>query len=907
VYKVVAGMRRGPGSTEQPDSGASAEGAPAAGTTDEGSVSQTGDSIGRALIGARPKDPPGLVIAQAVVAARLFESGGFGRFKRFDRLAAGGMGVIYTAYDPDLDRMVAIKAVHVPGRESSRALAEGRALARLSHDNIVRIHDVGFIDAEHLYFVMELVLGPTLRTWAKGRSRREIVRAYRQAGNALAAAHAKGLVHRDFKPDNAIMGENDRVRVIDFGLACEASDPDRPQTFQRAGAGTPRYMPPEQTVGGEITAAADQYAFCASLAEALGDGASASGGPVPRWLQAVIDRGRAPFPSDRFPSMSELLKALDRDPALARRKWTTIAVLAVGGVVTFVAGRSTLTDRAASCSGGDARIAGAWGGEERAGALARIASLNEYGRSVQSRLEAQLRDYEQRWVVGYRNACLAHSQGAQSDALLDRRMACLERGRAALTSVAEVVRTTDANGLPNLVLAARALPDPDACGDLDSLLTNVEPPATAIAPRVAEVRARLAAARIQLAAGRQRQARAVAEEATADARKLGYPPLLAEALLVAGHATMAMDDRFAAVAPLTEAYTLAFQAGDQSLAVEAWARRAWVQGTTRGGTESLAGLDVVEAAAAHRLVSDFARALLYNNVGVVELAMNRRDRAHDAFERASRAAGSVAGPGAAELLVIRGNLAATIDDPERRDAVLAQAVAEQVRALGNDHPETQIARWRRGAYAVRFTQAIDILAPTCPEMEVHNGPLAKRCWAEIAFIRAELGNYVEAEQAMRRAASIELKSELDVTEVVPYLHLWQGNATIASREFAAALRAIASPADQPWWDHLERAGLELGRARADRAAGRLFEARRSLDLSVRRLADIASRTSAPEIDRRLGRARAELAKVLAAQKAPRRAIASVAAPAVAWLRQAGGLRSEISELARLSAPAGHTD
>ena len=226
-----------------------------------------------------------------------------------------------------------------------------------------------------------------------------------------------------------------------------------------------------------------------------------------------------------------------------RRRWIAGAALVTAGVAAFVAGRSTLSARADACRGGEARIAAVWGSGGREAALARLAGLGDYGRSVQPRLETQLQEHQTRWAAGYRNACLAHSQGVQSDALLDRRMACLERDRAAMTSMAELVQTADASALPGLVLAARALPDPDACEDIDSLLTNVEPPPTSIAPRVAEIRARLAGARVQLNAGRYRQARAVAEQAVTETRALAYAPLLAEALLLAGHATMSTDER----------------------------------------------------------------------------------------------------------------------------------------------------------------------------------------------------------------------------------------------------------------------------------------------------------------------------------------------------------------------------
>jgi tetratricopeptide (TPR) repeat protein len=843
-------------------------------------------SVGTVLADARPSDPPGLVIAKQRVAAELFgstEVSGIGRFQLLNRLGAGGMGVIYAAHDPQLDRTVAVKLVHLPGRDSATALAEGKALARLSHPNVVPIYDVGFA-GEHLYIVMELVLGRTLRRWAQERTAREIVKAYRQAGDALAAAHAAGLVHRDFKPENAIMGTDGRVRVVDFGLACEATDPTRPQTLQRAGAGTPKYMPPEQVIGGEITPAADQYGFCTSLAEAL----KGCPGGVPRWLQPVIDRGSAPYPTDRFPSMAELLKALGRDPAIVRRRWLAGAAVAAAGVAAFVAGRSTLSARAEACGGGEARIASVWGsGGGRVAALARLSTLGDYGRSVQPRLEAQLREHESRWAAGYRNACEAHAQGVQSGDLLDRRMACLERDRAALTSMAELVQGADAKALPGLVLAAHALPDPNACEDLDSLLTNVEPPPAAIAGRVAETRARLAGARVQLAAGRYSQARAVAQQAVAEVRKLNYPPLLAEALLLAGHATMAMDERPAAVVPLTEAYTLAFQAGDQSLGVEAWARRAWAQGTSVGGDASLSGLDVVEAAAAHRSVSRFSRALLYNNVGSVNEALERRDRARTAFARALREAEEVRGAGAAELLSIRLNLGVTTEDPDRRDQLLGEGVAEKARALGDDHPDTLVARWQQGLCSGPFATTVGVLTLTCPKLEPHNRVLARRCWSELAYVRGEQNDSAGALEAIQRAASIEV-SEIPLPSVHPYLRFWRGEAARASSEFAAALQALPATDSEPWWDRLERADLELGRGRAERAAGRLADARLSLGVAVNRLIDVSRKTSYSEMDRRLGRARAELAKVLAATGAPPREIAKHAAPAAAWLRRAGG-------------------
>ncbi|HEY7371954.1 MAG TPA: serine/threonine-protein kinase [Polyangia bacterium] len=867
----------------------------------------TQTSIGDELARARPADPPGLLFAQARMAADLFGVGdapGVGRFQLLNRLGAGGMGVIYAAYDPQLDRTVALKVVHVPGATVDSALAEGRALARLSHPNVVPIYDVGVTGA-HLYIVMELVLGRTLAQWAKGRTQREIVKAYLQAGEALAAAHAAGLVHRDFKPDNAIMGNDGRVRVVDFGLACEAEDPDRPASGHRRG-GTPKYMAPEQQIGAPITAVTDQYGFCTALAESLKERLrpARGGAALPRWLQAAIDRGAAPDPADRFASMADLLRVLSHDPVVVRRRRITGAVLAVAGVVAFVAGRSTQASRAEACNAGEARLAAVWGDGGRAPALARIGGLSDYGRSVQPRLERQLAEHAQRWAGGYRDACLAHAHGVQSDALMDRRMACLERGRAALTAVADLVRTADAKALPDLVTAAQALPDPDGCGDLQSLLANAEPPPAAISARVAELRGRMSAARVQIAAGKNEEARAIADAVAMEARSLGYRPLLAETLLVLGHATMGMEDRTAATPPLTEAFTLAFEEGDDSLAVEAWARRAWTRGTSADGPESLSGLDVVEAAAAKRSVSAFARALLYNNVGSVEIALDHRERARGAFEHALQEAKGVTGPGAAELLNVRVNLGFTIDDPERRDRVLEEAEIEKANALGADHPETLNTRWLRGRRLMRFARAAELLKSACAGLELHDKSRAMRCWSEEAYLRRELNDVPAAVAAMRRAESLDVVTDPAFPIVSPYLRLWEGDAVRASKEFTSALAAMPVSKDEPWWDRYERANLELGLARARRAMGQLREAKAILAQTLETLRDLAAKHSDGGVERRLGRARAELAEVLAALHAPPAEIAPHAEAAVAWLRPAGGSSAEIQELDRLAGRSG---
>ena len=199
-------------------------------------------------------------------------------------LGAGAMGVVYQALDRALDRRVALKLhVHRDGADPRRVWREARAMARLADPHVVTIHEVGIHD-ERLFIAMELVAGSDARRWLRSapRTTAEILAVYRQAGLGLAAAHAVGIVHRDFKPDNVLVGNDGRVRVADFGLARSvdrgatqdddttvAADATARHTVSGFVAGTPAYMAPEIVAGSAADARSDQYAFCVAMYEAL--------------------------------------------------------------------------------------------------------------------------------------------------------------------------------------------------------------------------------------------------------------------------------------------------------------------------------------------------------------------------------------------------------------------------------------------------------------------------------------------------------------------------------------------------------------------------------------------------------------------------------------------------------------
>jgi len=288
-----------------------------------------------------------------------------GRFLVVEPIGAGGMGRVYAAYDPELDRKVALKLLHGPAaaQDSWRLHQEAQAMARLSHPNVVTVHEIGG-HAGHIFIAMELVAGVDLARWlaAEPRPWQAVLAMFRAAGEGLAAAHDAGLVHRDFKPANVLVGADGRARVADFGLvhARRAPDPDPAvpvapgSTCAGAVMGTPAYMAPEQLRGAATDARTDVFAFCLALWEALlGARPFAAGtlderlqaiergvpGDPPRlalrerWLRPLLRRGLAADPAARWPGMRPLLAALAHDPELARARRRRSALLTAAFLV----------------------------------------------------------------------------------------------------------------------------------------------------------------------------------------------------------------------------------------------------------------------------------------------------------------------------------------------------------------------------------------------------------------------------------------------------------------------------------------------------------------------------------------------------------------------------------------------
>lgn len=417
----------------------------------------------------------------------------FGRFVVLERLGAGGAGSVHRAYDPQLDRSVAVKVLHACG-STARLLAEARAMAKLRHPNVVTVYDVGEAE-DRIWLAMEYVEGGTLRTWidATQRSEREIVEVFRSAGKGLAAAHAEGLVHRDFKPDNVLMHAQERPAVTDFGLAVqdqlqeEASESresfDIDATLTSRLAGTPAYMSPEQFSGGTVGPASDQFSFGVALFEALcgrrpfpgttvhevcrqvlDGGYDFSGDGARPWLRPVLERMLQTEPADRYPTMAAALEALDREPILRRRR-----IWVAGGAAALALGTGAVMtqDRTPTCDAGAEQVAFSWNSQRRDAIDAAIVSEGLSASAttmpaVYDRLDA----WSEEWRRAIDDACQAtHVRKAQSPERLDTRTRCFDREVSRVAALADELATADGRALKRAYDAVTSLPGPAVCDD----------------------------------------------------------------------------------------------------------------------------------------------------------------------------------------------------------------------------------------------------------------------------------------------------------------------------------------------------------------------------------------------------------------------------------------------------------
>ncbi len=571
----------------------------------------------------------------AIVQARMFgEDAPMPRFDRFvvqRRAGEGAMGRVYVAYDPTLDRTVAIKVIRIAGDQHvdrgrhQRLEREARAAARISHPNVITVHEVG-INHESLFVVMEYVKGKTLREWLQEEERplSEIVRAFAEAGRGLAAAHAHDLVHRDFKPDNVLVGDDGRICVVDFGLVQIPSD-EKPETVEgpddddeasesvtQGAVGTPAYMSPEQRAGGRVDARSDQYSFCVALHEALyglrperGDPDAVRGRDptaVPAALHAVLARGLSLQPAGRHQDMGALLSNLVDEPDRGWLERTRGAGWLLAGGVTILGGalwfQSSSSQDVEPCPDADALLTTTWNQEARGEIEAALRRTElSYAEGSTGRVTHRLDAYAESWTHHRDAACretrVTHEQ---PDSVMVARLACLEDRKQQLAAAVSVLSDADSSVAENAVSVVEHLPRVSSCSDLQYLAADVKPPESeADRATLRDLEARLSTVRVQTTAGKYQSAAELADALLPEAEALDYPPILAAVLLQRGQLYGLLGDYESQRSTLQRSFYAATAADDDRTAIDAALALIYQPGRVDEGDEDLQWADTASA------------------------------------------------------------------------------------------------------------------------------------------------------------------------------------------------------------------------------------------------------------------------------------------------------------------------
>ena len=824
---------------------------------------------------------------------RLARGSVLGRYVVLDEIGAGAMGRVYAAYDPRLDRKVALKLVRLEHtdddarrRGRDRLLREAQTLAKLAHPNVVAVYDVELVD-DGVAVAMDFIDGKTLRTWLCDASPhwRQVLQVFVAAGRGLAAAHRAGVVHRDFKPDNVMVehgagagaaigeGRGDRVLVVDFGIArvldssasetmVASHDPDAVQDQSRTQglAGTPAYMAPEQLAGHDVDARSDQFAFCVSLWEGLygvrpfvADSLPTlvyrvtrgeiveppRDTTVPGWLREVVRKGLSVEPENRWCDMDALLLALQRDPWRRRRPW-----LVTGGVLGslgVVAGGVVARIEPPPCRAGGEQLEKVWD-DAVADEVKRAFEAIErpYAARAYEVIETRLHAYSSAWVRMYTDNCEAtHVRGEQSEALMDLRMACLQRRRQALRASTERLREADEEVAHNAARIVANLPPLDLCADLEALTAPVPLPEDPEARlEIERIEARLADVDASIHAGKYTDALHAIETLEVDTVSLEHAPTRADVLLRLGYLQDKAGDAEAAEQTLQQAAWLAQRSRHDAVAARAMSELVYVVGgsTVRYGdaivwaqhADAMVGRigDRVELA---RLLHN--RGLTHTTAGKPELA--KRDL-HDARELRASELG-VDHPDTINSLA---SLATALDNLEEVQAAVVayeQAVQEASRLLGPMHPRVAgyqsnlaelLGRMGEGERAaVHAQQAVSIMR----EAMAPDHPFLVSALINLGTVHFVLEDPVASEAAMLEAREIVRRAaagkpderEATILHNLGAISTRRGDDDAAIDYFKAALEvyeAILGPEHPELVDSLHNTALVL------RDAGRFDDA-----------------------------------------------------------------------------------
>ncbi len=808
-----------------------------------------------------------------------------GRFVIEERVGAGGMGIVYRARDPQLDRTVALKLMRpsIEARGLGRLLQrEAQALAGAEHPNVIKVYDVGWSRARpgrppRLFIAMEFVEGCSLRGWLdEPRTVEAILEVFSQAGRGIAAAHRAGLVHGDFKPENVLVGTDGRVRVADFGVARGVSqlssshgalplDHGDANTLTHArGMGTPAYMPPEQMTG-SATQRSDQYAFCVALFEVF---CGARPFVAETWAE-LLDRKRAgvderdddgvpahvarvwrvglqPDPDDRFDSMEALLAALG--PRQPRRRGAFVA--AAAAMVTIGLAATIARGPPNACAAAD-RLDPATGERMTAVRDAFARSSTRFGPTATTTALEVMRERELARAEAAQQVCADLEDHRISEAEFDRRMACVEqearRTEATLEAWAAI---DDPAQIAGAVEAAAQLPAPRRCLQADPLATTLA--ATDAVPTWRAL-AQLDAA---VAGADMTRARALGAQALSLARQTGNDRLIAEAMLGAARAGSSPPSE-AEIDRLRDAAYLAQATGWDHGALQAALRLAahWGQ-TAKRFDEAERWLEFAEAQVARMGAPTPARAKVHEARALVAHTRGELDAARSHFEHALADSDDLEPVARAYLNTRFGWFLDDTGHPSEARAYHRAAVALAEQTLGARHPTTADLRSSlavnrlnngdiEGSIALQRSALEDVrtaLGPESPRLAKHLNNLGA-AQMQAGELEAAVGSMQKALE-LRRSTKDE-----DPLAFAEALHRTAGVelATGALEEGLDHSReALVVYEDLLGGDHVRTASCRIALANAERTTGDLQSARRH---AARAVASLDASFPEPHINR----------------------------------------------------------
>ncbi len=746
-------------------------------------------------------DDEGLEKAMAFAAVRRSLVGdalgvpdGLGKYKVLERIGAGGMGAVFAAWDPELERRVALKVLvgrSEAAEEQKLIMREAKAAAQLSHPNVVTVFEVGVAQGR-VFLAMEYIRGKTLRRWLDDAPKLDAkLDVLLQAGRGLAAAHGSGLVHRDFKPDNVLVDDDGRAKVVDFGLAhssaevfeaaCEkdGSPTDgtpAPLTQTGPWSGTPQYMAPEALRGAGTDARSDQFAFAVTAWELLcgerpfvdnATGGAPQGKPatgLPRRVVQALTRALADHPGDRFPTMATFLDALDPAPAAARRtRWVLVGAtsLSIGALAWGLRPR----DETASplCTGAERRLDGLWDDTRRFQfEEAFTAADSQRGPAAWTRTRATLERYADAWVDASNEACAAtRIRGEESDETLTLRTRCLHGRLRSFRGLTERFSTLDAGAVWRASAAAENLPRVQDCADPEFLAAQVEPPPSEDADAVEAAQERLAELDGGERLGQYKDVSTSLPALVDESTSLGYRPLLADVEYLRGHVAQRMGDLPAARAALERAVTHALASSHDHTLAKAMSLLGMVVGYDLSQKDAGLLWSDHATAAVERIGGDAElEALQVSRRGLIHLRAGDLDEARMNFEAAAKefAEAHQDSVQIGDMLTNLANISISLGEWDRASDELAQALEYFEPFHGPEHPAVGAVLGNQG------------------------------------IVLRNLQRYDEARDAFRRAREIFNEAQGEEHPRVAAIDLNLGNVELEAGNHAEGLRLLDSAA-----------------------------------------------------------------------------------------------------------------